>query len=88
MYVACRSSEVRARTGGLRYWNCPITLPGPGVQALQPFLLLGALEQNPPIASTVWRADPASEGIAPGTCLVRRPLPEGLKRYSDAIATS
>jgi hypothetical protein len=22
MYVACRSREVRARNGGVRYWNC------------------------------------------------------------------
>ena len=50
--------------------------------------LLDALEENPRIASTVWRADPALEGIAPETCLVRRPLPEGLKRYSDTIVTS
>ena len=48
---------------------------GVGVQPLRSLLFLDALEENPPIASTVWRADPSSKGIAPETCLVRQPLP-------------
>jgi hypothetical protein len=34
IYVACRSRLPRARTGGLRYWNCPNTLPGHGSPAV------------------------------------------------------
>jgi len=48
---------------------------------------LDALEEDPLIASPVWRADPASEGMSPETCLVRRPLSEGPKRYSDTAAS-
>jgi len=64
-----------------------IPCPGAGLQPSQPLPFLDALEENPSIASTVWRADPASEEIVPETCLVRRLLSEGRKRYSDTAMT-
>ena len=64
-----------------------IPCPGVGVQLPQPLPFLNALEEDPPIASTVWSANPASEGIVPETYLVKRPGPEDPDRYSDTIAT-
>jgi hypothetical protein len=60
---------------------------GVGVQPLNPLPFLDALEESPPTVSTFWQADPASEGIALETCLVKRPLFEGLKRYSGTAVT-
>jgi hypothetical protein len=54
---------------------------------MQPLPLLDALEENPPTTSTLWRADPASDGITPQTCLVRWPRPEGPEPHSGTVAT-
>jgi hypothetical protein len=86
-WTACDAPVLAPSTGGLSYWNCPNTLPGRGSPAVTTLSFLDALEEDPPIASTIWRADPASEGIALETRLVRRPLSEGPKRYTDTAVT-
>ncbi len=73
--------------GGVGYSNCLNTSPGRLSQATHPRLFLDALEENPSITSTVWRADPASEGIVPERWLVRRSLPEDPKGYSKTATT-
>ena len=42
MYVACRSREVLALSGGLRYRNCPNARLAVGVQPSRPLLFLDA----------------------------------------------
>jgi hypothetical protein len=61
-------------------------LPGIGVQPRNPRPLLDALEENPPTTSTFCRVNPASEGIAPRACLVRRLPSEGLEHHPDTAA--
>ena len=64
-----------------------IPLPGVGVQPPNPLPFLNALEESPPTASTFQQTDPASEGMALETCLVRWPPPGGAERYSDTAVT-
>ena len=74
--------------GTVGYWNCLNACPGVGVQPLRPLPLLDAVEERPLTASAFWRADPASDGTAPETCLVRWSPPGDAKRYSGAAVTS
>src|ERR1700685_3207164 len=73
--------------GGVGYWKCPNTRLGVGVQPPKPLPFLDALVESPPTASTFQRVDSAAEGVAPETCLRRRPPSEGTKRYSDTAVT-
>jgi hypothetical protein len=60
---------------------------GVRVQPPQALSLLDALQEDPPTASPIWQADPASDGIALEIFLVKRLSPRGAERYSDTAMT-
>ena len=60
---------------------------GGGVQPPDSLPFLDALLKEPSAAWTFQRADPASEGMALETCLVRRPPSGDAERYSDPAVT-
>jgi len=76
-----------SRNGGVGYSNRPNAPLERQSPATQPLLFLDALEDSPLTSSTFRRADPASEGITRETRLVKRPLFEGLERYSGTAVT-